>query len=240
MQPPIYKPTGAALEYGDLALNIYTGCNHGCTYCYAPQVTHKTREQFEDVRVRPGLMDALKAQLDKEQITGRLIHLCFSCDPYPAEIDTTATREVIKLLKAAGNHVQILTKGGMRATRDHDLLDGEDWFGVTYCGYKSLEVVPPDEPNASTPYERIEALVEAKAAGIKTWVSMEPVLDVENATRLLTHSWVVDRYMIGKMNHRRSSINWREFGRRAEEICIRRGLNYYIKTSLRAEMELMA
>lgn len=29
MRDPIYKPTGAALEYADYALNIYTGCPLG-------------------------------------------------------------------------------------------------------------------------------------------------------------------------------------------------------------------
>ncbi len=33
MKPPIYKPKGAAAEYGDLALNIYTGYPHRCYYC---------------------------------------------------------------------------------------------------------------------------------------------------------------------------------------------------------------
>lgn len=27
---PIYIPKGAAKEYGDYAINIYTGCPHGC------------------------------------------------------------------------------------------------------------------------------------------------------------------------------------------------------------------
>ena len=32
---PIYAPRTRAREYCDLAVNIYTGCSHGCTYCYA-------------------------------------------------------------------------------------------------------------------------------------------------------------------------------------------------------------
>ena len=35
MNKPIYEPSGRAREYGELAVNIYTGCNHGCSYCYA-------------------------------------------------------------------------------------------------------------------------------------------------------------------------------------------------------------
>lgn len=40
---PIYEPSGAAKEYGDLAINIYTGCPHGCFYCFAPSVLRRDR-----------------------------------------------------------------------------------------------------------------------------------------------------------------------------------------------------
>lgn len=122
MKPPIYEPKGKAKEYGDLALNIYTGCPHRCYYCFAPGVLHKEREAFHsNVQPRPGIVEEVKKQLEKEQITGKLIHLCFTCDPYPTGYDSTATREIIKLLKDHGNHVQILTKGD--GSRDFDLLD---------------------------------------------------------------------------------------------------------------------
>jgi DNA repair photolyase len=32
----IYEPKGKAGEYAPLALNLYAGCSHGCTYCFAP------------------------------------------------------------------------------------------------------------------------------------------------------------------------------------------------------------
>ena len=33
MKDPIYKPSGKAAEYAHHALNLYTGCDNGCTYC---------------------------------------------------------------------------------------------------------------------------------------------------------------------------------------------------------------
>ena len=127
---PIYEPKGRAGEYGDFAVNIYSGCPHRCYYCFAPQVLHREREQFHShTEPRAEIVDAVKRQLEKDAISGKLIHLCFTCDPYPAGADTTPTREIIKAIKAAGNNVQILTKGDGR--RDFDLLDCGDWYGVT-------------------------------------------------------------------------------------------------------------
>lgn len=127
---PLYIPKGRAKEYGDYAVNIYTGCPHRCYYCFAPQVLHREREAFHShIEPRPGIVDALKKQIEHEDISGKLIHLCFTCDPYPSNYCTDTTREIIRALKESGNHVQILTKGDGR--RDFDLLDGKDWYGVT-------------------------------------------------------------------------------------------------------------
>ena len=103
MNNPIYEPRGRAREYGELAVNIYTGCNHGCSYCYAPAVLHRGQEEFAEVQPRPGIVEAVRRQLEREKKTGRTIFLCFTCDPYPAEIDTTPTRAVIQAIKESGN-----------------------------------------------------------------------------------------------------------------------------------------
>ena len=236
---PISTPKGAAAEYGELALNIYTGCNHGCSYCYAPAVLRKTREAFAVVEARTDIVAAVKRQLKSQQITGQTIHLCFSCDPYPAPpVDTMPTREIIMAIKDAGNHVQILTKGGMRAERDFDLLDSGDWFGVTYAGYPDgITSIPEAEPNSSPIIDRIASLLMAHKRGIKTWVSIEPVLFMVDALRLLKQQLrYIDRYMIGKLNHVKSDKDWAEFGRIAESICIAKRYDYTIKQALRDEM----
>lgn len=235
---PIYKPKGAALEYvnGDgYALNIYTGCPHRCYYCFAPTVLRRDREKFHsDVRPREGIVEAVRRQAEREQITGQLIHLCFTCDPYPAGYDTTPTREIIKILKESGNHVQILTKGD--GSRDFDLLDENDWYGVTIsCSNRTAKTA---EPHATSPYQRLASLKEAKQRGICTWASFEPVLSTES---VLSCIWdcahFIDRAKIGKLNYWPSDINWAEFGRKVEALCEEIGIDYYIKDSLRKEME---
>lgn len=235
---PIYEPKGKAKEYGDFAINIYTGCPHKCFYCFAPAVLHKSRDTFcEDVQPRKDILEATKRQLRTEGITGKLIHLCFTCDPYPFCYDSSVTREIIKAIKGAGNHVQILTKNGA-AGQDFDLLDGNDWFGITYAGYPNLaDNISPDEPGAGSPYGRLVALQEAKSLGIHTWVSCEPVLDASDVLHLIEKGDFIDKFKIGKMNYHPSEINWKAFGQAAEATCKKYGRMYYIKDGLRAEME---
>ena len=229
---PIYEPKGKAKEYGDYALNIYTGCPHECFYCFAPNVLHRDRQLFHTaVEPRKNIVEETRKQIEREGITGKLIHLCFTCDPYPLGYDTTVTREIISLLKNTGNNVQILTKGNGR--RDFDLLGPEDWFGITLDGGKTGK-----DTIANFPLLRAETLREAHNRGIKTWVSFEPVLNAETVLSNIKYvATFVDKVKIGKLNYHPSDINWAEFGRNAEELCQKLGLNYYIKESLRAEME---
>lgn len=134
---PIYKPKGRAKEYGDYAINIYTGCPHRCFYCFAPSVLRKDREVFHShVEPREGIVEAVKRQIEKEGIKNKLIHLCFTCDPYPTGYDSTPTREIIKILKESGNHVQILTKGN--GSRDFDLLDENGYMRLSSIEYDNL------------------------------------------------------------------------------------------------------
>ncbi len=225
---PIYEPKGAAKEYGDYAINIYTGCPHRCFYCFAPNVLHRDREEFHtNVKPRDGIVEAVAKQLEHENITGRLIHLCFTCDPYPAGYDTTATREIIKLIKGSGNNVQILTKN--LSLRDLDLLDENDWYGVTYDGG-----VPTSEMQS---FLILGVLNMVHASGIKTWISFEPVLNADNVLAAIEETAdYVDKIKIGKLNYHKSDIDWKRFGKEAEALCEELNLNYYIKDSLRKEM----
>jgi DNA repair photolyase len=241
---PIYEPRTRAREYSDLAINIYQGCGHGCTYCYAHKMFERyhPNENFSNVTVRPGIIEATKRQLSSGKYRDKKIMLCFMCDPYSCNVDTTPTKEIIKLIKEAGARVQILTKGGDRARRDFDLLDSGDSFGITLsCLSKHLaEAV---EPGAALPEERIQTLADAAKLGIKTWVSFEPVMspgEVLDAIDLLPihiNSYNNTLLKIGKLNHVANPTDWRSFGLLAEQTCKKNGWNYYIKEDLRALMK---
>jgi DNA repair photolyase len=232
----IYEPKGKAKEYCDLAVNIYRGCGHGCSYCYAPGILHIDRQEFTDsATARNGLIDVLTKEAPK--YNGKEIFLCFSCDPYaPIDEELQITRQAIRILKENNMTVRILTKGGWRATRDFDLLEkGRDWFGTTMT-FWSEEKSRTWEPFAATPKERYDVLKIAKLKGFKTWVSLEPVIYPDQTLEIIykTHEFV-DEYRIGKWNYdkRAKTINWKDFLHQAIGLLKSYGKEYKIKEDLK-------
>ena len=231
----IYEPKGKAKEYGELALNIYSGCTHGCTYCYAPAVLRRDKTSFHtEVKPRNNILEETKKRLAKGDIKDKEIFLCFTCDPFPNGIDCSITYEIIKAIKDSGNHVAILTKGSPD-NKLFNILDANDKFGVTLsCGTEMAKI---QEPNAATPLERILLLNIAKDTGIRTFVSFEPVLQASYVYSLISQNGgLIDEYRIGKLNYHASKINWKEFGETCEKLCRDYNRNYIIKDGLRAEM----
>ncbi len=234
----IYEPAGKAAEYSPLAMNIYKGCSHGCVYCYAPAATYKPREVFHsNPQPRNNFFQELGKDLIKFRGDKRPILLCFTTDPYqPIEETAKLTHYSLKKLIENGNTVKILTKGGMRAVRDFDIMKtGDCHFGTTLTFLdeaRSLEW----EPGASVPSDRIKSLCLAKEAGIKTWVSLEPVLDPEQVYKIVdeTHEFV-DLYKVGKLNYhpRSKEIDWAVFGHKVVNLLKTYGKDFYIKNDLK-------
>ena len=239
----IYEPKGKAKEYCDLAVNLYKGCGHGCSYCYAPDIWRKqglSREDFYNhPAVRSGILEAIEKEAPRYK--GREVQLCFTCDPYqPIDKELQITRDAIKILKANDITIRILTKGGLRSLRDFDLLEpGRDWYGATLT-FVNDESSFDFEFMAPSSAERIEALKKAHAFGLRTWVSMEPVIDPEETYKLIeTCLDFVDVFKIGKWNHdaRAKEIDWARFVHRAVSLLEEVGKEYYIKEDLKKYLD---
>lgn len=237
----IYEPRGKAREYAPLALNLYRGCVHGCTYCYVPSATYCDRERFSSpayVQPRPGILAALERDARKLAGDPREILLSFTSDPYqPLEMREFVTRRALEILMANNLTVTILTKGGVWGlARDLDLLKGNprNAWSVTLT-HDDPVVSRRWEPGASLPQDRIESLRLAHSSGLKTWVSFEPVIDPKAVYRLLeaTHEFV-DFYKVGKLNYhpRAKEIDWQRFRGEIEERLIKLGKPFYIKRDL--------
>lgn len=233
----IYEPRGRAFEYSPLACNLYTGCAHSCGYCYAPNSLRRKRDEFHaDVRPRNGILEALEKDCKRMKGDPRLILLCFHCDPYPPEgICEDVTRPALEIMERYKMKVQVLTKGGERAIRDFDILArNKGWaFGSTVI-FTNEDLRQEWEPYAADFRSRAETIREAKDRGIHTWVSIEPVIDVNEALKVIfTLKDYVDLWKIGKLNHdpeREARTDWAWY--LAEVKKLLRGREYIVKKDL--------
>lgn len=231
--PIIYRPKGRAQEYSYLAINHYTGCGHGCTYCYVPAVLHMPVSEFNKPKVRPNVLELFYKEAPKYEGTRERVLLCFTCDPYQLlDITECITRKVIKILKQYDIPFQVLTKGGMRAARDFCLYEQGDAFATTMT-FLSEDKSRQFEPHAAPPSLRIKAIEAAHNQGIETWVSLEPVIEPEESLKIIhrLHN-VVDHFKLGILNYSKTDIDWREYGCRALEILHKYDKSYYIKNDL--------
>lgn len=246
MTGPIYEPKGKAKEYADYALNIYKGCPHGCPTCFAPLVLRKDRRKFhKDTGPRNNIVEDTRKQLAEwrqQGIKDRLIELCFTCDPFPYGQDLTPTFEIIEAIHESGNHVKLLTKNYSVQSdsklkeffRLASMLGEGDWFGCSFDGTRGIY------EDVLACRRELVTVMRYMHERTNTWVSFEPVIvedEVLSMMSALARNGTVDEFKIGKLNYFKSDIDWKEFGQKAEEVCTTYNQNYYIKESLRKEME---
>jgi DNA repair photolyase len=235
----IYEPTGPALEYSKLACNIYKGCQHGCLYCFGKQ--RKSPEQKIDYDTNPNpkdfFLEKLAHKATKMHADTPEILLSFLGDVYqPAEMELMLTRGALEILNRNDLPFTVLTKGGTRATRDFDLLEaGRARFGSTLI-FLDQKYASYWEPGAASIADRIDAIQQAHDRGIPTWVSVEPVIEPDQALKVIKELHpIVDHFKVGKINHNREIENlhdWWEFRQEVEGLLQDVEADYYLKKSL--------
>ncbi|ASJ01700.1 SPL family radical SAM protein [Thermococcus gorgonarius] len=152
-------------------LNVYTGCDHACVYCY---ITSYIPNAFR-VRIKEGLLQKLERELrnfDRRFI----IALSYSSDPYPTiERELGITRKVLDLFRRYGVRCLLLTKSNI-FERDIDILSELKCavgITVTTIDEKKAKLL---ELNAPSPKDRIKALKKAEKAGIPVYARIDPII----------------------------------------------------------------
>lgn len=236
----IYRPKGNAGEYAPLATNPWKGCGHGCKYCYVPLATHIDRGLFNEKAVlRPDYFDRLLRDLERHiHLSGspaEQIFITFSSDPFHRG-DLKPTRKVMQMLRAGGLAFCTLSKGGARALPFlEEYRPDRDAYAATLTTLDDT-FSRKWEPDAALPRDRIATLSRFHEAGIFTWVSLEPTLDVEASLDIIaeTRSFV-DLYKVGKANYLKEitrTTDWRDYTMRVVELCQTLGVGHYIKADL--------
>lgn len=163
------------LNYGSstgYTVNLYKGCTHGCVYCYAPSLTHDERRWGTYVDAKVNAPDVLGREL--RAVPKAEVFLSSASDPYqPVEARYRITRRCLEVLHRSGFPVSVLTRSPL-VLRDLDLLVKFEWAKVGM----SITTVPVRrfEPGVPPLKRRIETLRRLARAGIRTWVSLAPVI----------------------------------------------------------------
>lgn len=172
--------TRSDIPGADFCVNPYVGCTHACKYCYARFMTKYTGHdepwgEFVDVKVNAA--EALRRQLQRRRKKGGSVLIGTVTDAYqPLERELGLTRAVLAALAGAGLDVTILTKSDLVA-RDVETLRELDSCAVEMT-ITSLDddVRAAFEPGAPSPARRLEALRLLRDNGVRTSVSVGPVL----------------------------------------------------------------
>lgn len=239
----IYETKGRAREYFELAANLYSGCEHKCSYCYGAEVTRTSPLNFfRRGTPRHDVLRRLDRDADRLAEAGeqRPVLLSFITDPYqPVEAELFITRYTIDILHHHGLKVAILTKAGKLAMRDLDILQSGDRFGVTLTFNNEIDSVAW-EPGAGSPRERMRNLAAAHGLGIRTFASFEPVISPTQTLGLIADNAVnIDDFLVGRWNYdpEAEDIDWMTFAQDAMTVLeniLKRFPNrtYYLKRDL--------
>lgn len=238
----IYEPAGRAREYSPLALNYFKGCDHGCKYCYVPNMLGRFDLKYNHSSVIcPTDFKKLEQSASKMRGCDKQILLSFTGDPY-CNAETNETSKVLEILNFYGHKVAILTKQPDKALKDIEIIKkfGNRFKIGTTLTFDNEKDSKQWEHGASVPEKRIEGLKQFASEGIITWASFEPVIYPKQSLSLLSQVVsFIDHVKIGKLNNYKGidkAIDWKQFIFESVRILRNANMNdrFYIKKDLLA------
>jgi DNA repair photolyase len=188
----------------DYCVNCYTGCQHDCAYCYAKLFMRRYSGheepwgQFVDVKVNaPELLQKQVRRAKKG-----VVWLSSVCDAYqPLEAGYKLTRRCLEVLAAAEFPATVQSKSVLLLL-DIDVFrrfkDIEVGFTIATDDDRVSRLV---EPGASPVSERIAALADLKAASLRTFAFIGPILPADPEALVAALDGKADRILIDRMNY---------------------------------------
>ncbi|MGQ9759808.1 MAG: radical SAM protein [Candidatus Methanomethylicaceae archaeon] len=173
--------------------NPYWGCQHGCLYCYVPDLMRRLMPALtwgRDIFVKDRVLELLKLELRRKP--PGVVGVSTATDPYqPVEKKLEVTRKALMMVSGAGFPVSLQTKSPL-VLRDIDIIKGKKFdvgFTITSTDRFFQKIF---EPGAPPPEERISALEAISSLGINTWIFYGPIIpghndsedEMENIVRL--------------------------------------------------------
>jgi DNA repair photolyase len=233
-------------------INPYTGCQHGCSYCYArfmKRVTGHKEPWGEFVDVKVNAADLLRIEIRKKKPAR--VWVSGVCDPYqPLEAHYKLTRQCLEILAQNRWPVTVQTRSPL-VLRDIELLKQmslpggpspnaslpglgappaisqaseilEVGFSVTTADDEVRKLFEPHAPPIGA---RLEALGELHRAGIRTFVMVAPMLPgAQGLGELLAGR--ADYLLLDRLNYHYADWIYRRYGledKLAPEFFVRTG-----------------
>lgn len=208
-----------------LTFNPYTGCDHGCVYCYASSYIPK----FHNCRPKKDLLRRLEREASK--LKGELISISNSSDPYPnIEEKNGLTRKCLDILSRYECKIQIVTKSPL-VTRDIDILK------KTRC-MVALSITTDDdkisrrlEPRAPVSSERLKAMEALVKNGLPVAVRVDPIIPFLNdkPKRLIESLASLGVSHVTSSTYKVRPDNWRRFSKAFPEVAKKLSPLYFEK-----------
>jgi DNA repair photolyase len=161
--------------------NPYTGCDHGCLYCYATSYIPNHRK----LRTKKNLLPSLRRETSK--LNGEILAMSTSSDPYPTvEVELGLTRQCLKIVSQSNCRLQVFTKSDLVA-RDADLLAQIPSTVAITITTDDDALAAVIEPKAPSPSRRLKAIQTLSAHGIPVIARIDPIIPTlnDNPTQLI-------------------------------------------------------
>ncbi len=178
----ILTPGSGFMRGFDFTLNPYSGCSFGCTYCYAAFFARE--QELRDrwgywVHVKKNAVALLRRM--RTDLRGKTIYMSSVTDPYqPIEKTTELVRTILRELVRFQPRLVIQTRSPF-VTRDIDLFKEFEVIQVNMTVTTDSERVRRAfEPLCPSTRRRLDAIAEVGAAGVRTAITMTPLLPLED------------------------------------------------------------
>jgi len=193
----------------DYVINPYTGCQHGCIYCYAEFMIrftgHKGDKWGKFLDIKTFDVNKIKPQ----KYDGKRILLSSVTDPYiPLELKYQNTRKILEHLVGTKAIISILTKSKF-VVRDIDLFKKfeniEVGISISTLDENFAKII---EHGASRPLERLESIKKIHDAGLKTYTFISPFFPKITDFKTIIEKTIdyTDYYMFENLNLRPHNI----------------------------------
>lgn len=200
------KKVSGTKEWAASNVNIQSGCEHGCIYCYA----HGNAVRYKHASAGSWTTPSLNRAAIDRGFAVREGGIMFPSSHDITEANLPDCLVVLKKLLAAGNRVLVVSKPHLNCIktlcRELDGFKGQVLFRFS-IGSAADAVLAFWEPHAPSYRERLDSLKWAFKQGYKTSVSCEPMLD-GNIQLVIddARAYVTDSIWLGRVRRIRNCL----------------------------------